>query len=70
MVIKSNVEQLIRQQYGKQLFQTRIRSNIAIAEAQAQGMDVYAYDNKCNGAKDYDLLSKEVLAQHEPQFTN
>ena len=70
MVIKSNVEQLIRQQYEKELFQTRIRSNIAIAEAQAQGMDVYTYDNKCNGAKDYDLLSKEVLAQHEPQFTN
>lgn len=65
LVIKSNVEGLIRDRFGAKVFNTAIRSNIAIAEAQAQGIDVYAYDARCNGAQDYELLTHEVLQRHQ-----
>jgi len=65
MVIKSNVEKVIRNQFGDKVFQTHIRNNIAIAEAQAQGGDVFSYNARCNGANDYDLLTQEVLQRHQ-----
>ncbi len=65
MVIKSNVEKVIRGQFGEKVFQTHIRNNIAIAEAQAQGGDVFSYNPRCNGAQDYDKLTKEVLQRHK-----
>lgn len=64
LVIKSNVEGLIRERFGEKVFTTSIRSNIAVAEAQAQGMDVYTYDARCNGAQDYERLTQEVLERH------
>jgi chromosome partitioning protein len=69
LVIKSNVEGLIRERFGELVFQTAIRSNIAVAEAQAQGSDVYNYDARCNGAQDYDQLTLEVLKRHEALVT-
>lgn len=69
LVIKSNVEGLIRERFGDKVFDTSIRSNIAVAEAQAQGMDVYSYDQRCNGAQDYKGLTKEVLQRHAALVT-
>lgn len=63
MVIKSNVRKVIREKFGKKVFETHIRNNIAVAEAQAQGMDVFSYDSKCNGASDYYQLTQEVLVR-------
>lgn len=65
LVIKSNVEGLIRERFGDRVFDTSIRSNIAVAEAQAQGMAVFNYDPRCNGAQDYEQLTREVLKRHE-----
>ena len=65
LVIKSNVEGLMRERFDQKVFATAIRSNIAIAEAQAQGTDVYSYDPRCNGAQDYEKLAQEVLQRHE-----
>lgn len=65
MVIKNNVRKVIREKFGKKVLDTHIRNNIAIAEAQAQGMDVLSYDPKCNGALDYQQLTQEVLKRHQ-----
>ncbi|MEZ5045280.1 MAG: ParA family protein [Saprospiraceae bacterium] len=65
MVIKSNVERVIRAQFGEKVFDTHIRNNIAVAEAQAQGADVFSYDARCNGASDYHNLTLEVLQRHQ-----
>lgn len=64
MVIKSNVRKVIREQFKEKVFDTHIRNNIAVAEAQAQGMDVFSYDPKCNGALDYKNLTQEVLVRY------
>lgn len=45
---------------GTKVFKTRIREGIAIKEAQAFHSDIFAYDPKSNGAKDYDALLDEL----------
>ena len=59
------VEEQLRQAYGTQLFSTHIRSNIALAQAQEKGMDIFTYDKNCNGAQDYKQLAYEFLEKIE-----
>ena len=47
--------------FGNQVFATRIRSNIALAQAQEKGMDIFHYDPAAHGAFDYRKLAQEVL---------
>lgn len=51
----------IKARYGDRVFNTKIRENIAIAEAPLYGESIFDYDPNCNGAKDYDALAKEIL---------
>lgn len=67
MVIKNNVEAIVREQYGDRVFKTYIRSNIALAEAQAQGVDVFQYAGGSNGAQDYEALVEELLGVGQPK---
>ena len=50
----------IQQRYGDRLFNTRIRENIAIAEAPLTHTSIFAYAPDSNGAKDYLALAEEV----------
>ena len=50
-------------EYGDQLFDTHIRSNITLAHAQEKGMDIFTYNKGCNGAIDYSLLVKELISR-------
>ena len=45
----------------KVIFNTFIRSNISLANAQEQGKDIFSYDKNANGAKDYQALTEEFL---------
>lgn len=56
------VEQ-IRERYGNKIFKTKIRENIALAEAPLTGQDIYTYEPSSNGAKDYEALTKEILSR-------
>ena len=49
------------QHYGEKVFATRIRSNIALAQAQEKGMDIFQYDPAAHGAFDYRKLAQEIL---------
>lgn len=51
----------IRAQYGSKVFDTKIRENIAVAEAPLYGESIYEYAPDSNGAKDYEALSDEIL---------
>jgi len=42
-------------------YKTRVRDNIALAEAPAQGLDIFRYQPKSYGAEDYLSLCKEIL---------
>ena len=58
------VEQ-IRERYGSKVFSTKIRENIAVAEAPLMGKDIFSYAPECNGAKDYEALTDEIIKRME-----
>jgi len=59
-VLNRDVVEAIKSYFPKELFSTYIRDNIALAEAPAQGMDIFRYSPKSNGAEDYLSLSREI----------
>jgi chromosome partitioning protein len=48
-------------QLGGHFMNTFIRDNIALSEAQANGIDIFEYAPESNGAMDYYHLTKEIL---------
>jgi len=44
-----------------QIFATRIRRNVKLAECPSHGTSIFAYDPACNGSQDYAALGQEVL---------
>ena len=48
-------------QFGNIIFETKIRENISVAEAPLSSTDIYTYNPKCNGAKDYGSLVEEII---------
>lgn len=61
--LNKDVEAAIRQHFGAKVFATRIRENIAVAEAPNYGTDIYDYDSSSAGAKDYEALADEVITR-------
>ena len=59
------VEAQLRETFGDTIYQTRIRKNVAIAEAPLYAKDVVTYAPESNGAKDYRALTEEILAQEK-----
>jgi len=47
--------------YKEMVFNTYIRGNVSLAEAQSVGKDVFQYDPSCHGATDYQSLTREVI---------
>jgi chromosome partitioning protein len=52
---------MIRENYKKLVFKTIIRTNVALEEAVMNGVDIFAYDSKSNGAKDYKNVCNEII---------
>lgn len=59
--INKFIETKLREGYGDLVFNTRIRENIAIAEAPLAYQTIFEYAPKSNGAKDYLSLAEEVI---------
>ena len=57
------VEASLRDNYGDIVFETKIRENIAIAEAPLSKADIFTYNPDSNGAKDYAALTDELLSK-------
>ena len=57
---KKNNQELVGK-INTRLFQTSIRHNVTVSEAQAHGMPLQEYDPNCNGAKDYNDWTDELL---------
>jgi chromosome partitioning protein len=49
---------------GQPFFKTEIRQNIALAESQYVGQDIFDYKPSSTGAIDYQALADEVVAKH------
>lgn len=55
----------LQKRYQGLLFETHIRTNIRLAQAQAAGQDIFTFDRSSNGAVDYLQLAEEVLKRLE-----
>jgi chromosome partitioning protein len=60
ILTKTIVEKLTEDLQDK-VFDTKIRINVALAEAQLQGQTIFDYAPDSNGAKDYEMLVEEIL---------
>jgi chromosome partitioning protein len=54
-------EQLPKVCSGANIFETRIRRNIRLAEAPSHGVPIFGYDAHSNGAEDYRRLAAEIM---------
>lgn len=59
--LNTSVLSAIRERYGDKVFNSRIRENIAIAEAPLAHCSIFDYAPDSNGASDYMALAKEML---------
>ena len=59
------VEARLGELFPGKLCKTRIRCNVALAEAPTQGVDIFAYDPRSNGAKDYQALADELTEKEQ-----
>lgn len=50
----------IQQAFPDELFETKIRHNVALSECAARGLSIFDYDPRSNGAKDYGALVDEI----------
>ncbi|MEM8527862.1 MAG: ParA family protein [Bacteroidota bacterium] len=60
-VMNRSVLEQLEENYGDKVFTTRIRTNIALAQAQEYGFDIFNFLPNSNGAKDYLSLTEELL---------
>jgi len=57
--------QIIAKELGTIVFETKIRSSVAVAEAPAHGNSIYKYAAKSNSAYDYRGFIEELLTKKE-----
>lgn len=57
------VEEATRHTYGDIVYRTKIRTNIAIAEAPLAKEDIHTYNLQSNGSKDYIALTDEIITR-------
>lgn len=68
-VLNRDVVDTIHKYFGDMVFNTKIRDNVALAEAPAQRKDIFAYNRKSPGAQDYLALSKEIIVRTQRLVT-
>jgi chromosome partitioning protein len=64
-VLNRKVSETIGYHLKDDIMDTKIRSNIALAEAPSVGMDIFSYNEKSNGAEDYESLTKEIIKRNK-----
>lgn len=62
-VLNRYVMDTLESHFGEKVFKTRIRNNVALAEAPNEGVDIFSYEKSSNGAFDYQQLVREILKQ-------
>jgi chromosome partitioning protein len=53
-----------------EIFKTRIRRNIKLAECPSFGQTIFSYDATSNGAQDYKALAQELIGPAMPETTS
>jgi chromosome partitioning protein len=60
-VLNRDVVNTIQAHFKSGVFKTKIRDNVALAEAPTQGVDIFRYQPKSKGAEDYLALCREIV---------
>ena len=60
-LLDKEVFSIIKEKHLDKVLSTTIRENISLREAPHAGKDIFSYDGKSNGAKDYQKLTEEIL---------
>jgi chromosome partitioning protein len=55
------VDEALRPEWGDRLMVTKIRDNVALAEAPSHSQDIFTYKKNSKGSSDYQALTEEVL---------
>lgn len=64
-ILNKDVASTLKNSFSEKIFETKIRENVAVAEAPVQGVDIFRYQPKSIGAVDYMALTKEILKRHK-----
>lgn len=64
-ILHRDIEETIKTYFQEKVYKTKIRQNIALAEAPTTGEDIFRYSPKSNGAKDYEKLCFEFIDRRE-----
>ncbi len=64
-ILHRDVVDTINTYFQDKVFDTKVRDNIALAEAPSMGLDIFRYNPKSYGAEDYMKLCKEILKRQE-----
>ena len=62
-VLNRNIVESIEGYFTHNVFNTRIRDNIALAEAPSACLDIFRYEPESKGAADYLALCKEIISK-------
>jgi len=63
--LHKSAENVANQHFADKVFKTKIRRNIALAEAPSFGKHIFSHDEKSIGAQDYTALTKEIIMLHK-----
>ncbi|MDD2942338.1 MAG: ParA family protein [bacterium] len=59
--LSRSVAETVRDYFSDLVFNTVVRTNVALAEAPARGCSIFDYDNRSTGSEDYASLAQEVI---------
>lgn len=60
-VLDKDVVAAVVGRFNEKVFNTKIRNNVALAEAPSVGQDIFRYNQKSTGAEDYLNLCEEIV---------
>ncbi len=63
-ILHRDVVETIITYFQEKVYKSKIRQNIALAEAPMSGTDIFRYEKKSHGATDYLALCKEFIKKH------
>lgn len=66
--MSDDVRHKLRERYGKEVLETVISENVAVAESPALNQDVFRHNASSPGAQDYKKLLDELIAQGDMEI--
>lgn len=68
-ILDKDIVSSVVEHFKGKVFNSKIRNNVALAEAPSVGQDIFRYNKKSTGAEDYLNLCKEIEARHKSSGT-